>query len=47
MSSSLEQLKRVEQTRQVKGAIVRLTRCLREISDICAPDMIVPLQPKQ
>lgn len=45
LSSSLAQLKRVEQTRQVKGAIVRLTRCLNAIEDICAPDMIIPIEP--
>jgi hypothetical protein len=43
LSNSIEQLKRVEQTKEVKGAIVRLTRCLREIDGICAPDMIIPL----
>ncbi len=45
LSSSLAKLKRVEQTKEVKGAIARLNRCLRAIDEICGPDMIIPVQP--
>ena len=44
INTSLAQLRRVEQTRDVKNAITRLTRCLKEIDDICAPDMIIPIE---
>ena len=44
INSSLAQLRRVEQTKDVRNAITRLTRCLKEIDDICAPDMIIPIE---
>lgn len=43
LNASVARLKRAEQTREVKGAIARLTRAMREINAICGPDMIVPL----
>lgn len=44
LEQTLTRLDKAEQTEVVKDALVRLTRCLNEIHEICGPDMTIPLR---
>lgn len=46
LKSSLSELKRAPQTKDVKFAVTRLMRCMNEIDDICGPDMIIIIEPR-
>jgi hypothetical protein len=43
--SAVAQLRRFEQTRDVKRAIARLNGCMQAIFGLCGPNMIVPRPP--
>jgi hypothetical protein len=39
--AAVAQLRRFEQTREVKAAIARLNRCMEDIFGLCGPNMVI------